>query len=737
VITILHGGHAGNAVNALAAHADGIVLRAAGDWRAPVPWGALRSFIAQGRATVGNARVERAFSSRRAMLSLALRGLVPSLDETERRARAASGGLTLGGLPNVIVRDTAMYRAWQYAMGALFAGERVMIVVPDLGAIDLESLRALRVILRALRDRADVRIVIGHDPAHMPADSVDTFLRTRRVAELSRLEALPFTRVEPVTGPAVTSDAAAHVDRDPLDDGLESCAYAALAARGASDPETRAFASSALRAAFDAFAWEPAFRLAEALLTAGSEDEHTRDALRLGALALYNLAPLAKEPWISAALVDRFTRLIPSETDPLACSHWHYRLALVNARSRNALDAARAAGDSAIAAAEGATGDPRAPLFLAWARNGRAYVRARASDFEGAAADTEAGHAALEGGGGGVPEIEVQLTRLLLANNRARVAQLAGDDDALAKWRDARTRYFEALPADERPGPFWLPVPGGHRNLAVQRDHHAAVLADARDRLNVEDEAIAAHGLGVVLYKLGDARGAHEAFATSLRIWSVIGGFVDDLLTEEFNTAVTAFRAGETRRASEGFANVRKALAENAGAQAETLAALAMIDAQAGEWEPAIARAGEAMRAAEALGEPDVLVRTLRSAAEAHLILGDRRSAAGILGRALAAITSAESGGFEVPAEDAFGVLVSRLDAGKGCDATVLERALRLAPAVVEDANAWWDLPRLAAHVRAHPDVERDGTLADGLSAVAMVVGQRVAATARIATEHE
>ena len=54
------------------------------------------------------------------------------------------------------------------------------------------------------------------------------------------------------------------------------------------------------RAAFDAFALDPAFQLAEALLTtAGSEDEHTRDTIRLGALALFNLAPLAKEPWIS------------------------------------------------------------------------------------------------------------------------------------------------------------------------------------------------------------------------------------------------------------------------------------------------------------------------------------------------------------------------------------------------------------------------------------------------------
>jgi tetratricopeptide (TPR) repeat protein len=736
MITILRGERAADVVNALAGHADAIVLRAAGDSRTPVPWGALRSFIAQGRAALNAERVARAVLPHHAMLSLALRGLVPFLDESEQRYRAASGGIALAELPNAILRDAAMYRAWQSAMGDLFAGERIMIVVPDLDAIDLESLRAMRPILRTLRDRADLRVVIGHDPANVPADPVDAFFRARRDVELSRLEALPITRVEPVTETAAPSDATAQGVRDPLDDGLESRAYVALAAHGASDPNTRVLASIALLAAFDAFALEPAFRLAEALLaTVGTEDECTRDAIRLGALALYNLAPLAKEPWISATLVDRFTRLIQSEPDPLSRAHWNYRLALVQTRGRNALEAARAAGDAAVADAEGTTGDPRAPLFAAWARNGRAFVRARASDFEGAAADTEAGHAALAGGARGVPEIEVRVARLFIANNRARVAQFAGDDAALAKWRAIRTDHFNELPVDERPGPLWLPVPGGHRDLAAQRDHHAAVLADARDRLDVDDEAIAAHGLGVTLYKLGDASGALGAFATSLRIWPVIGGFAEDVLTEELNTAVSAFRAGETLRAAEGFARVRQALAQDAAAQAETLAALAMIDARAGERERAIARADEAICAAEAVGAPDVFVRTLRSAAEAFLILGDRRNATEILERALAAIASAERDGIEIPAEDVLGVLVARLDAGQEQDTSRLHRALKLAPLVVDDANAWWDLPRLAAHVRAHPALEREETLAEGLATVAMVVDQREDAKARIATE--
>jgi hypothetical protein len=58
-------------------------------------------------------------------------------------------------------------------------------------------------------------------------------------------------------------------------------------------------------------------------------------------------------------------------------------------------------------------------------------------------------------------------------------------------------------------------------------------------------------------------------------------------------------------------------------------------------------------------------------------------------------------------------------------EAALIKRAVRLAPLVVEDANAWWDLPRLAGHLRAHPELERDQTLADGLAAVALAAGQR------------
>jgi hypothetical protein len=65
-MTILRGAYAG-AANALADHSARLVLRSASDWRAPVPWGTLRSFITQGLAALGDERVRQAVLPRRAM----------------------------------------------------------------------------------------------------------------------------------------------------------------------------------------------------------------------------------------------------------------------------------------------------------------------------------------------------------------------------------------------------------------------------------------------------------------------------------------------------------------------------------------------------------------------------------------------------------------------------------------------------------------------------------------------
>ena len=91
-------------------------------------------------------------------------------------------------------------------------------------------------------------------------------------------------------------------------------------------------------------------------------------------------------------------------------------------------------------------------------------------------------------------------------------------------------------------------------------------------------------------------------------------------------------------------------------------------------------RTNEAIATAEAVGEPEALVRTLRSTAEALLVLGDFRSALVILSRASDASASEGDNNIPFPAEDVLRVLVSRLDARQGHDVAALGRAVSLAP---------------------------------------------------------
>jgi tetratricopeptide (TPR) repeat protein len=226
------------------------------------------------------------------------------------------------------------------------------------------------------------------------------------------------------------------------------------------------------------------------------------------------------------------------------------------------------------------------------------------------------------------------------------------------------------------------------------------LLAGARAALAPEAEAAAAHTLGLIDFKLGDALAARAHFGTSLRIWRTIRGYAEDILTEEVNCAVTSYHLGQLDEARAGLDSVRRnGLMESPAAQAEILAALAMVEARAGDRDAAEARAREARTLADEGGEPGAQVRVLRSLGEARLLVGDAADARSLFAKALALIAEIEaSDGGEVPPEDAFGVLVGSLDASAD-PAPTLASAVERAPLALHDPSAWWDLPRLLPHV--------------------------------------
>jgi tetratricopeptide (TPR) repeat protein len=216
---------------------------------------------------------------------------------------------------------------------------------------------------------------------------------------------------------------------------------------------------------------------------------------------------------------------------------------------------------------------------------------------------------------------------------------------------------------------------------------------------------VSAHQLALVAYRLGDTETARSGFARALAIWRLTDGFAEDIATEELNLAVTAFRARDWDAAEAGFQSLRQSpLFAAAEAQAETLAALAMIAAGRGDRVLARERADAAVALATETGDAGVQARVLRSLGEVHLLLDDKAAARVVLMRALQV---AEESGAAAP-EDQLGVLAALHVAGAGDG--VVDRALALLPEALGDANAWWDLSRLmtALAAREHePTVAR------------------------------
>ena len=667
------------------------------DVRSPVPWGGLRSWTVQLRAVIGDHALDAALHPERSILSSALRGLGTHLTAPEQRARVIEGGLSAAELPIPFGRRRRQFDAWgALAAVALRGQEAVTIAVPEIGRLDLESLSAIRPILRAVPTGA-VRFIIGHDPDIdlIDASPLDAWTRRQRVAILTALEALPATIVE-------THDVARPMPRpvgglDPLDDGFETAAFERIA-RGVDDPNAT---FEAMQLAVDAYGYEAALRLALTLpATWNATPERTRAVRLAKSFTAHNLDALERDPWLVELKRATLTDLLAHESDGCARAHHAYRLGMVYARGRREFDAALPFFHEAIGNAVEAKADPRAPFYEAWALNGRAYARLRTGQVDEAATDCEAALARISAGRAGeVPKTDVMLLQAFLANNRFRLAADSGAPDR-EEWFARAHALADAIPVPDQPGVPWLPVGDDELDLAASRARYEVQLAEARAALDPELQAVSEHALGVVLYKLGDAHGALALFADALRIFRIMKADPDDLLTEELNCATAAYHDGDLEASRLWFEALRgNELLASTSAQAEVVGALAMVAGRGGGGDATLDDlCTTAVRLAEEGGECDALFRVLRSVAEARLLSGAPSAARQLLARARDLLRTMPDDDREAVAEDVFGALVSSLDAGER-ESSLLVAAIAHAPHALEDMNGWWDLPRLLPHL--------------------------------------
>jgi hypothetical protein len=695
----------------------------------PLPWGGARLLLARLRLLLGDAAVTDAVRPHRAFLSLVLRGLDPSLTEDERALARTSAAQPLGFLSHNGMVAAPLVTAWARTVEPLVAGQGMTIVIPNAAVMDPESMTLVRAMRRLLIDERCPRFVIGHDPA---AGSTEVLWRRNFEVvqgQLALLEALPDTTVEVLTEPAQDEGmtSASEFSLDPLDDDLERRSWIALQAGDVT------LVLPAMRAAFACFGFTTVLKLGLAvaerqipLARAETAELHT-----LIALAAYNRqVQTAGNPELAELLEKHFVAALEAEDDPARRSHLHYRLCINSGRRKGDLETGLDFADTAIAEARTAAIAPGLAAFLeAWARNGRAYVLARQKRLADATADCEAGVALLTRAQDepGAPRSEVAPSQVVLMDNLARLAVLAGDRERAKEWQ--RRLEKVDVPAAAWSGAHrWSSLLRADQDLLGAIERAQVALLEARRSLDPLVEDAFAADLGDLCYRVGDAEAAAEHYAASLVIRRRVAP-KDAILRTEISLALAAARAGKGDQASLALGRAMESeLAKAPAARAELLATRAVFEARQGDGTAAETSANEAIAQAVERGERDTLLRVARWVGEACLALHrpDDARAAFLQGMDIAGAADGEGEAPPPPPADLFSVLLGLRACGDARPELVLH-ALSLATQALGDPDAWWDLPRLLSglvELSAHDKARLEGAR-DRVTEVAHLAKQR------------
>lgn len=667
-----------------------------------LPWEGVRRLVAALAARHDPAVLPGALAPHRAAASLVLRGLARDLDAAEGERRAALAAQAPGFLAHNSYVSYPLRIAFVRALAPLLAGRRVVVLGAE--ALDRHS---AAVLVRLAVEQPALSLVLALDPARLPegalwrSDAL-TVLALLQHEAASEIGALVDVDAEPT--PSDMTSAPCPFIPSPWDDDLDARALAALSA----EPVDVPLVLAALEAAWNCYGFHACLRLGLGLLARGPElaPAARRRVHLLVALAAYNRQVSTKGE--SAAADDELARLLDEhlraalagEDDPLARSHILYRLAINLGRRRGNLPEALALADDAVAAAE-QTGLPSAPFFAAWALNGRAYVRGRLGDLAGATADVARADALAQRPVAGPLASEQLMTQIVLADNLAALHTWASSPLEALRWQELHRQRAALLDAPAVPSPRWLELYSALGDLAAAVRVAEEGLRTAEALLSPADADLFAAWLGELRYRQGDAAAARRAFERAGVLTGRLRADHRDAATR-VASALAAMRSGDLAPAE---AELSAILEEH---PAPELCALAgVVAALHGDRERATARVNKAIAGAVEGGERDELLRVAVAAGEACLALGD-------VDEARAAFAQALELAADPPAQPAdLLAAVAGAAAAGNVDTSLIDHVLTLIDPALADAEAWWQLDRLArawldTHSAADPTVLRD-----------------------------
>lgn len=640
----------------------------------PLPWAGARRLIAQLAEAVGREVMEKALLSRGGMLSLIFPDLLSRLTPEQRRTRAeqAASCPTLMFYPTL--NSWPIAEALADAIVEVLVGRPALLASRNLRAVDAESLRLIRPLLRRTRMHEGIVFALGVARRFKPENPVARLADEAGVIEIRRLEAL--------ADECVNSDN--HTSLIPPALPTAAC-----------EPTL-----ADLRLAFDAYGFGYAFHLGERLAETASDENVRCEAHTWAALSAYQLRALRSGKELQAAMRRHALAAVATPMGdegfpPLLC-----RLAIQEAGARNHEGACEFAG-RAWAAAQALPGCQRRYASV-WALNARAFVEFRAGDPERAATLIEQALDELkeQPEWDETPLLHRQLTRLFLCGNMTQLAEAAGDRTGAAVWLQRSEECLNDIPESLRPSFGGLASALALEGLENAAEELAKRLAVARAALSPEGEARYSYALGAVEYRRGNAKRSWEHFDRARKIQLLLAAPPEETLPATMNAGFAAMRAG---RYEEAVARLAELTADpnalDGESQAEVSAVRAYCLAQLGTIQAAEHLANEAIRQGDdAAASADAKARIARWA---HSALRDRASLSAAY--ELARLDEA------VPATDRIGLLTALAAIG-GLDLEMVQDVVTLAPTALaeDDANFWWDLPRLMESVVMAPWSQAD-----------------------------
>ena len=422
----------------------------------------------------------------------------------------------------------------------------------------------------------------------------------------------------------------------------------------------------------------------------------------LVALSAYNRKLEAGDAWLTEFLGQHFEVALALESDPARRSYLLYRLCINAGRRAGDLAHAGALAHQAREAARHPAIPPGLAAYLeAWAYNGQAYLHARANQLEAAYAECERAYARmLEAASlGVVAPNELHASRYVFLDNLGEIAMRLGDFDRAARWQAELEESEAGLEEFMRiSGHRWAMIHRARGEICAGICRAEAGVAQAQRSQNPTALDRYLVVLGDLRYRRGDAHGADEAYGVSAALRSYLGE-PEDVMRSRISQAAAALRAGLTDDAEALFAAVLAHPRYGRGAaRAEILAAAGEVAAQRGAAERAQERLNEAIAAAVASGERDVLVRVACAVGRVCLVFGRYDEAREAFARALSladADPKATAG-----ATDRLAALLGQWGAGDA-DPMLVHYAFLAAPAALQASEAWWQLPRLVAALPA------------------------------------